>query len=135
MEAPRGALRVEGLEHDHLIRGERGEVVPPVLGRGRGVETVVVADAAVDQEVVRDGVLRPIDAAHVAEGEVRRRRLLEVGDKTPEVEDDDAAEPAQLIVNEVTETTADEVDAPQSTSAESVEIDNASGDDDTETQD
>ena len=51
------------------------------------------------------------------------------------VEDDDAAEPAQLIVNEVTETTADEVDAPQSTSAESVEIDNASGDDDTETQD
>ena len=51
------------------------------------------------------------------------------------VEDDDAAEPAQPVVNDATETSADEVDAPESAGAESAATDNAPGGDDTETQD
>ncbi|MEL0151924.1 MAG: DNA gyrase subunit A [Halieaceae bacterium] len=51
------------------------------------------------------------------------------------VEDDDAAEPAQPVVSDATETSADEVDAPESTGAESAATDNTSGDDDTEIQD
>ena len=51
------------------------------------------------------------------------------------VEDDDAAEPAQPVVNEATETSAEQDDAPDSTGTESAATDNASGGDDTETQD
>jgi DNA gyrase subunit A len=51
------------------------------------------------------------------------------------VEDDDAAEPAQPVVSDATETSADEVDAPESAGAESAATDNAPGGDDTETQD
>ena len=51
------------------------------------------------------------------------------------VEDDDAAEPAQPVVNEATEASAEQNDAPDSTGIESAATDNASGGDDTETQD
>ena len=51
------------------------------------------------------------------------------------VEDDDAAEPAQPVVNEATEASAEQDDAPDSTGAESAATDNTSGGDDTETQD
>ena len=51
------------------------------------------------------------------------------------VEDDDAAEPAQPVVNEATETSAEQDDAPESTGTESAATDNTSGGDDTETQD
>ena len=51
------------------------------------------------------------------------------------VEDDDAAEPAQPVVNEATEASAEQDDAPESTGAESSATDNTSGGDDTETQD
>jgi DNA gyrase subunit A len=51
------------------------------------------------------------------------------------VEDDDAAEPAQLVVNEATEASAEQDDAPDSTGTESAATDNTSGGDDTETQD
>ena len=51
------------------------------------------------------------------------------------VEDDDAAEPAQPVVNEATEAGAEQGDAPDSTGAESAATDNTSGGDDTETQD
>jgi DNA gyrase subunit A len=51
------------------------------------------------------------------------------------VEDDDSAEPAQPVVSDATETSADEVDAPESAGAESAATDNAPGGDDTETQD
>lgn len=51
------------------------------------------------------------------------------------VEDDDAAEPAQPVVNEATEASAEQDDAPDSTGTESAATDNASGGDDTETQD
>ena len=51
------------------------------------------------------------------------------------VEDDDAAEPAQPVVNEATEASAEQGDAAESTGAESAATDNTSGGDDTETQD
>jgi len=51
------------------------------------------------------------------------------------VEDDHAAEPAQPVVNEVTEANAERNDAPRSTGTESAAPDNTSGGDDTETQD
>ena len=51
------------------------------------------------------------------------------------VEDDDAAEPAQPVVNEATEAGAEQGDAADSTGAESAATDNTSGGDDTETQD
>ena len=51
------------------------------------------------------------------------------------VEDDDAAEPAQPVVNEATEANVDGADAPESAGAESADSDKASGDDNTETQD
>ena len=51
------------------------------------------------------------------------------------VEDDDAAEPAQPVVNEATEASADQVDAPESTGTEPAATDNTPGGDDTETQD
>ena len=51
------------------------------------------------------------------------------------VEDDDAAEPAQPVVNEATEASAEQGDAVESTGAESAATDNTSGGDDTETQD
>ena len=51
------------------------------------------------------------------------------------VEDDDAAEPAQPVVNEATEASAEQDDAPESTGTESSATDNASGGNDTETQD
>ncbi|EHQ56795.1 DNA gyrase, A subunit [gamma proteobacterium HIMB55] len=51
------------------------------------------------------------------------------------VEDDDAAEPAQPVINEATETSAEQDDAPESTGTESAATDNTSGGDDTETQD
>ena len=51
------------------------------------------------------------------------------------VEDDDAAEPAQPVVNEATEASAEQDDAPDSTGTESAATDNTSGGDDTETQD
>ena len=51
------------------------------------------------------------------------------------VEDDDAAEPAQPVVNEATEASAEQDDAPESTGTESSATDNASGGDDTETLD
>ena len=51
------------------------------------------------------------------------------------VEDDDAAEPAQPVVNEATEASAEQDDAADSTGAESAATDNTSGGDDTETQD
>ena len=51
------------------------------------------------------------------------------------VEDDDAAEPAQPVVNEATEAGAEQDDAADSTGAESAATDNTSGGDDTETQD
>ena len=51
------------------------------------------------------------------------------------VEDDDAAEPAQPVVNEATEASAEQNDAPDSTGIESAATDNTSGGDDTETQD
>ena len=51
------------------------------------------------------------------------------------VEDDDAAEPAQPVVNEATEASAEQDDAAESTGAESAATDNTSGGDDTETQD
>ena len=51
------------------------------------------------------------------------------------VEDDDAAESAQPVVNEATEANVDGADVPESTGAESADSDKASGDDNTETQD
>ena len=51
------------------------------------------------------------------------------------VEDDDAAEPAQPVVKEATEASAEQDDAPDSTGTESAATDNTSGGDDTETQD
>ena len=51
------------------------------------------------------------------------------------VEDDDAAEPAQPVVNEANEASAEQGDAAESTGAESAATDNTSGGDDTETQD